>query len=208
MSIDVPLRCACGRLRGTGLGLSPKTGFRVSCYCRDCQAFARFLGRADITDEWGGTDLFQTAPSRVRLMAGAEALSCVRLSPKGMHRWYCGECKSPVGNTMGPGLPFVGMIHSFIDCAGAGSTLDAVLGQRLAYGFPEAAIGGPPAHTRKNPQLRYAVRIATSLGKWWLTGAGKPSPFFDETTRAPRTNVRVLTLEERRAVTPSAVAKA
>lgn len=202
MTIDVPLRCACGTLRGTGLGFSAASGFRVVCFCNDCQAFARFLGREDITDAWGGTELFQIAQSRLRLTAGTDALRCVRLSAKGMHRWYCGECRTPVGNTLGPRLPFVGMIHSFIDWKGAGSNPDAALGALQVYGFPEAALGGRPPQTRNNPQLIYLARIAAALGKWWVTGAGQPSPFFDATTRAPRANVRVLTPEERSALAP------
>jgi hypothetical protein len=200
MTTDVPLRCACGSLRGSALGLSPKAGFHVVCYCRDCQAFARFLHRPDITDAWGGTDIFQTAPSRVRISSGASALSCMRLSPKGMHRWYCGDCKTPVGNTLGARMPFVGLIHSFIDYESAGRTPDEVLGSPVIYGFPEAAIGGPPAHARENRQLKYVTSVILSFGKWWVTGAGKPSPFFDEKTGAPRATVRVLSPEERAAL--------
>src|SRR5687767_12724189 len=122
MPNDIPLRCACGTLRGTALAVSPDTGNRVLCYCRDCQAFARFLARPDIMDDKGGTDIFQMAPGRVRITAGADALRCVRLSEKGIHRWYCGECKTPVGNTGGASIPFVGLIHSFMDHAGDGRT--------------------------------------------------------------------------------------
>jgi hypothetical protein len=200
MAIDVPLRCSCGKLQGTGLGLSRKSGFRVVCFCNDCQAFARFLGRSDITDARGGTELFQTAPSRLRLTAGADALCCVRLSAKGMHRWYCGECKTPVGNTLGPRLPFVGMVRSFIDWASAGSSPDAALGEPAVYGFPDAALGGPPPEARNKSEPWYIARIVSSLGKWWLTGAGQPSPFFDAKTRAPRASVQILTAEERRAL--------
>jgi hypothetical protein len=113
-----------------------------------------------------------------------------------MHRWYCGECQTPAGNTLGPKVPFVGMVHSFLDPGALGRTLDDVLGRPVAYGFPESASGGAPPHTRQNPQLRYLARATASLGKWWLTGAGKPSPFFDE-TGAPRALVRVLSAEER-----------
>ena len=30
--------------------LNPSAGFRFVCYCKDCQAFARFLDRADVLD--------------------------------------------------------------------------------------------------------------------------------------------------------------
>jgi hypothetical protein len=43
LSLDVPLRCRCGHVRGTAREVSPSTGFRFVCYCTDCQAFARFL---------------------------------------------------------------------------------------------------------------------------------------------------------------------
>jgi hypothetical protein len=197
MTTDVPLRCACGKLHGSALGLSPRSGFRVICYCRDCQAFARFLGRSDIVDRWGGTEIFQTAPARVSIASGTETLSCVRLSPKGMHRWYCGDCKTPLGNTLGPKFPFVGVVHSFIDYEARGRTAAELFGSPVAYGFPEAAIGGPPPHTRDNPKLRYLAKISGSLGKWWVTGAGKPSPFFVERTGAPRASVAVLSPDER-----------
>jgi hypothetical protein len=39
-----PLRCSCGTLKG--FVTHPERVNRVVCYCRDCQAFARFLRRA------------------------------------------------------------------------------------------------------------------------------------------------------------------
>src|SRR6187399_3404358 len=126
MPTDIPLRCACGKLRGTALAVSPSGGCRVVCYCNDCQAFARFLARPGITDEWGGTDLFQMAPANLRIGEGADALRCVRLSAKGMYRWYCGDCKTPVGNSNGPRVPFIGVIHTFMDHESAGRSRDDV----------------------------------------------------------------------------------
>ncbi len=41
--VDIPLRCLCGRMRGVARAVSPSAGFRFVCYCKDCQAFARFL---------------------------------------------------------------------------------------------------------------------------------------------------------------------
>lgn len=193
---DLPLRCACGKLKGT-VAVAADSGLHVVCYCKDCQAFAHFLGRGDITDQWGGTHIFQMAPSNVRITEGNEAIRCVRLSQKGMHRWYCGECKTPIGNTLGPKLPFVGLISSIIDAKAAGVSLDDVLGKPRVYGFPEAAIGGAPPQAKDNSKFKFLAKAAASLAKWWLTNAGWPSPFFDEATRAPRAPVQVLSPEER-----------
>jgi hypothetical protein len=40
--------------------VSPSSGFRFVCYCKDCQAFARLLDSADALDAAGGTDIFHT----------------------------------------------------------------------------------------------------------------------------------------------------
>jgi hypothetical protein len=204
---EIPLRCACGTLRGVALAVSPESGCRVVCYCDDCQAFARFLAQPNILDQWGGTDIFQMAPSRVRITEGEDALACVRLSEKGLHRWYCGQCKTPVGNTVSARIPFVGLIHSFMDHeahaalaanGGSGRSRDETLGPPLGYVQSKFAIGTPP--NPPNASLAGVIwRSARLLARWWLTGAGSPSPFFDD-RRAPRVVPRILTVEERRAL--------
>jgi hypothetical protein len=60
---------------------------RAVCYCRDCQAFAHFLGRPEeILDSKGGSDVVQTTPARVTLTDGIEMLACMRLTEKGLRR--------------------------------------------------------------------------------------------------------------------------
>jgi hypothetical protein len=200
MPTDIPLRCACGTIRGTALAVSPREGCRVVCYCRDCRAFAHFLGRPGITDEWGGTDIFQIAPSNVRITGGADALSCVRLSAKGLYRWHCDRCKTPVGNSVGPRVPFIGLMHTFMDHDSDGRSRDEALGEPVGYIWIKSAVGPLPAARRDSSQLKVIARSVRLLGKWWLTGAGSPSPFFDDQTRAPRVVPRILTPEERRAL--------
>jgi hypothetical protein len=78
MPLDLPLRCRCGRMRGVASDVSPSTGLRFVCYCKDCQAFARFLERGDVLDPAGGTDIFQMPPGRVKLTAGTDAMRCLR----------------------------------------------------------------------------------------------------------------------------------
>jgi len=199
MPTDIPLRCACGSIRGTANAASSKTGTRIVCYCNDCQAFARFLGRPDITDLHGGTDIFQMAPGRLRITAGMDALRCVRLSDNGLHRWYCGECKTPIGNTRGPRVPFVGVMHSFMDHAGDGRTRDQALGEPIGVIQRETAIGTVPRRAHDASLLRLIGRTVRLMATWWLTGLGSPSPFFDE-QGAPRSTPRVLTPNERQAL--------
>src|SRR5262245_33105196 len=96
--LDLPLRCRCGATRGVASHVSPSTGFRFVCYCEDCQAFARFLGRTDVLDAAGGTDIFQMPPAHVKLTAGTDAMRCLSLSNKVL-RWYSDCCHTPIANT-------------------------------------------------------------------------------------------------------------
>src|SRR6266480_2754595 len=131
MPLDLPLRCRCGRMRGVASDVSPSTGLRVVCYCKDCQAFARFLERPDVLDPAGGTDIFQMPPGRVKLTAGTDAMRCLRLSNKVL-RWYTDCCRTPIANTpAGPRFPVIGVVHSFMDHAADGRSRDEALGPPL-----------------------------------------------------------------------------
>ena len=198
MPTDIPLRCACGTLRGTALAVSPSAGNRVTCYCNDCQAFANFLGRPDIKDDQGGTDIYQMAPARVRITAGIEALACVRLSDKGVHRWYCRECKTPIGNTGGPRVPFIGVIHTFMDHTAPHHRRDDVLGESILHGHKRHATGRIPPHPNDLSIPRFLARSVRLMLTWLLTGVAR-SPFFDH-KGAPRTTPQVLTPEQRSAL--------
>lgn len=179
--------------------VSPATGNRVVCYCDDCQAFARFLEQPDVLDALGGTDIYQVAPARMRITAGEDALACVRLSEKGLYRWYAGCCRTPIGNTI-PRAPFVGVIHVFMDHAGDGRSRDEVLGPPVGFVHGRFAIGGQPAHAPRKATVGLVARSARLLLGWWARGLGTPSPFFDAKTRAPRVPPRVLTKDERDAL--------
>ena len=107
-----PLQCRCGTLKGSVE--SPKSGNRVICYCNDCQAFAYCLGRADdVLDERGGSDVIQILPKNITFTQGVEALACMRLTDKGLLRWYASCCNTPIGNTLAtPKMSFIGLLHS------------------------------------------------------------------------------------------------
>jgi len=95
-------------MRGVASDVSPSSGFRFVCYCKDCQAFARFLERADVLN--------------------------------------------PAGSAPPP---------------------------------------GQSRRTRGPPSLAVFTRRAS------MRGLGRPTPFFDDWTKAPRAVPRVLTRSER-----------
>ena len=101
-------------------------------------------------DAAGGTDIFQMPTGRLKLTAGADALRCLRLSGKGILRWYADCCRTPIGNTVGPRVPVVGLIHSFMRGEAGGRSLSAVLGAplclpHLCWLGQRAAAGGRAA---------------------------------------------------------------
>jgi hypothetical protein len=107
-----PLRCRCGTLRGR-VRLPATTG-RAICYCKDCQAYAHFLQRADdVLDEAGGTDIVAMAPAQLQIEQGLDHLACMSLSKRGILRWYASCCNTPIGNTpRDRKVHYVGLVHN------------------------------------------------------------------------------------------------
>jgi hypothetical protein len=193
---DLLLACRCGHVRGVASEVAPCAGFRLVCYCQDCQAFARFLERPDVLDTAGGTDIFQMPTGRVKLTAGTDAVGCLHLSGK-VFRWYTDCCRTPIGNTAGPRFPVVGLIHSFM-CQGAtGRPRDELLGPPLCRIYERSAVGPLPPNAPAPPSLGLFALRASRLMSWWLRGLGRPTPFFDEHTNAPLSVPRVLTPSKR-----------
>lgn len=190
-----PILCRCGRLEGR---LSASRPFnRCRCYCADCQAFARFLGQAEwVLDENGGSDLIQTTPSGITLTRGRDQLACVRLSPRGMRRWYAACCHTPIGNTLASRqLPFVGLSHGCLE--DGATTIEARFGPTRMITHTGSAIG------RKAPAsggvMGGTLKIIALMTKERLTGRYRQTPFFDA-SGTPVVAPRVLTPTERAAL--------
>ena len=196
--LDVPLRCRCNHVRGVAGNVSASTGFRFVCYCKDCQAFARFLNRPDVLDAAGGTDIFQMPPARVELTEGADAIRCVSLSKKVL-RWYTDCCRTPVGNTAADSrFPIAAIIHSFMNHTG--HTRDEVLGPPLCRIFERSATAPLPPNAPPPASLRVFGRRASKLLGWWVLGLHRPTPFFDSRTKAPCAVPKVIGPSERAAL--------
>jgi len=193
-------------MRGLASEVSPSSGFRFVCYCKDCQAFARFLERADVLDAASGTDIFQMPPGRIKLTVGADALRWLCLGNRGVFRWYADCCRTPIANTADrPGFPVIGVIHSFMDQ----KFLDQDFMDHPAGGRSRDDVLGPPCRIHERsatgplpPPASFGVfaRRAAKALVWWMRGFARPSPFFDDRTDAPRSMPRVLTPSERAAL--------
>lgn len=193
------LHCRCGQVRGHLDDATPRAVNRVVCYCDDCQAFLQYLGRADLLDAHGGSDIVQVAPASLTYTHGADRIVGLRLTPKGLYRWYASCCKTPLGNTLSPAIPFVGLTAQTFQRPGTGP--DEIFGKPLGGMLGKFAVGtAPEGSVRLNPRL-LARAIRMVLG-WRLRGKTWPHPFFDRPTRAPTHPVTVLSSAEREALRP------
>lgn len=174
---DVGLSCSCGKIKGIATGVSAHNGTRVVCYCSDCQAFSRLLGRQqEILDSYAGTDIYQLSPAQVNITQGAELLQCLRLSPKGLYRWYSQCCKTPIANTVGLKLPFVGLIHNFIS---EEKELDLSLGPVRYFILGKHALGKPDNKKLADGiPFKMLLRVIPRILLAKVLGKGLPNPFF------------------------------
>jgi hypothetical protein len=193
------MHCRCGEVRGRVLEATPVTVNRVICYCADCQAFLHYLGRPDLLDAHGGTDIVQIAPASMSFVQGQERIVGLRLTPKGLYRFYTSCCKTPLGNTVGPAIPFIGIVAQAFD--GDGHKADDVFGRPIGAICGKYAIGdAPKGSTGINPGL--LLRALRMVLGWRIRGKAWPHPFFDRATRAPSFSVTVLSPSEREALRP------
>jgi hypothetical protein len=177
----VRFSCRCGKIGGRLTGIDPDIGTHVRCHCDDCRRANAHFGIPGTREE--GVGLWQTTPDRVKIDEGAVHLRLMRLTGKGVLRWYAGCCDTPLFNTMGtPKVPFVGVLTDRLDDI-------APLGPIVAEGFVEGD-DGKSRHVGGGRVARGFVRRALGAR---LSGRWKDNPFFDTTTGQP---IRAAEIEE------------
>lgn len=183
----IALRCRCGQVRGRVHRVD--TARYGVCYCGDCQAYAHALGEpAGTLDEHGGTAVVQVGPSRVQITDGIANIAVLRLSPKGLFRWYASCCDTPIANTMpSPKMPFVGLVHT----CWAPEGIAAVGPPSFRINLPKP----PPGDLRDEHVLRAVGRVAAMMLGERLSGRYRRNPFFGA-DGAPITAPRVVPLDE------------
>ncbi len=177
-----PIQCRCGQFQARLA--RPDLAMRAICYCRDCRAYAHFLGAPEgLLDALGGTEVAIVRPRRVAFVAGVEQLACMSLSPRGIFRWYARCCRTPIGNTPRDArIPYLGLVHSCYAQGGRppGAAMGPVrmkVNRRSAHGDP----GGTPLV----PLMLGGARQVASIAWDRVSGRYRDNPFFDAATGAP-----------------------
>jgi hypothetical protein len=191
------LSCRCGAVRGEVA--QPEAATRLVCHCRDCQAFARFLGAPPgMLDAMGGTEIVAVRPGAVSFSQGADRLACMSLSDTGLLRWYASCCRTPIGNTPRDWRQsHLGLVHSCL-AADAARRADVFGPVRMRVGTDSAS--GQP---EKTPALGFATAIAGHLGALlWrrLSGSYRDNPFFQPPEGRPIAQPQVVGAAEREAL--------
>lgn len=190
------VQCECGKFRANLKKFPSNTPGRLICYCDDCQSYLHQLGRADLLDKHGGTEIIPAYPADVEIISGKEFLICTRLSPKGLFRFSTSCCNSPVANIQ-PNFPWIG----FHRCVYSSGSIDVeqVLGPIRSGIMGRYAKGTPPVSTPKTMNLSSFISVAPFMLKGLLFGKSRPTPFFAEDGVTPVASVKTLTKEERQA---------
>jgi hypothetical protein len=185
------IQCRCGQVRGLLKATRPSN--RCVCYCADCQAFARHLQARDAMDSQGGTDIIQVPASNLVFTQGAEQLACIRLTDKGLLRWYASCCGTLIGNTPADWkVSFVGLIHTCL--RGGSPSVDESFGPvTMRVGVNSAIGANKPAAVGLFSGIAKAVLI---IVRGRFGGAYRASPFFNPQTGLPVAKPKVLSAEE------------
>lgn len=172
-AVGLAFSCRCGGIKGALLPTGSRYGTLIRCHCRDCRAGELFHSQPDPAPD--GVSLVQTTPDRLRFERGRDKLALMRLSPKGMLRWYAGCCATPMFATLSrPGLPFVDVMANVV-------TNGDALGRVKATVFLPA----PGGQHRHKGAMNMALQIFLRMGAARLSGRWRDTPFFDPDTGKP-----------------------
>src|SRR5215475_14604427 len=169
-----PLRCRCGTLAGSVR--EPQRASRGVCYCKDCQAFARYLGKADtVLDAMLGTEVIATLPKYVSFTSGIGSLACLSLTDRGLLRWYASCCGTPIGNTLRDyRVPYVGLVHT---CLGTPAAIEESFGPVRMRVNTKSAKGHPKSMPLSQAAALLGFFPTVLLAR--LDGTYKTTPFFN-----------------------------
>ncbi|QBK06202.1 hypothetical protein DW355_17100 [Hylemonella gracilis] len=159
--------------------------------------YLHHLGRTDLLDVNGGTEVIPAYPSDVKILQGLEHLTCTRLTATGTYRFSTSCCNTPIVNTR-PGEPWAGFLRCVYTARDAHS-LDQTLGPVRSRIMGRYAQGTPPAGTPDKLNLKALVTVMPFMLKGKILRKSRASPFFADDGITPISSPQVLTDAQRQA---------
>jgi hypothetical protein len=184
--------CRCGNVSGFIHEPRELEKLRFICMCKDCQAYARYLGNIEkILDANGGTEVIPVFPKLLAITKGHEHIRGLRLSEKtGTFRWYADCCRSPIANSLSSKAGYIGLI-----AARLGNFNRDTLGPIYVRANGNSGIPPLPAGTYKGFPLPWIFVTIRMIFRMYLKGWKRPNPFFDAHD-VPFTTPKILNLTE------------
>ena len=181
----LPFSCTCGKLQGQITASGVSSGTHVVCYCRDCRAGQLYFGQPDPAP--GPVNIYHLSPEAIQISTGAEYLAAMRLSPKGMYRWYAKCCKAPIATTTTtPKFPFAGFdVNRIADK------------DRLRPVSTRGFVPQPNGRQKHEKLMSAASGLLGRVIKSRVSGSWRKTPFFDPDTGEPVATPTVLDRAER-----------
>ena len=169
------IQCDCGSFEARLSGMPKNTPGRLVCYCDDCQVYLKRLGRAEILDTWGGTEIVPVYPNEFEIVKGFEHLQCNKIHSKGLERWSASCCNSPIGNTK-VGFPWVGILNTAYQAKDPKNLKS--LGDIKSRVMGKHKVGAPPFKVSEKMGLGDAFNVIPFILKGFFQKRFRGSPFY------------------------------
>ena len=185
--VQAAFSCHCGKVRGTLETNHGKDGNHVRCFCQSCRAGQLYCGGDD--PETSGVALFQSTPDRLTFERGQDLLAVFSFGPRNILRWQAACCKAPLFTTL--------------------RTPKFALAALMIDRLEEPHIIGPERSRAFVPDgkgTHHEGKFALFGGTLWralkarISGKWKATPFFDLSTGHPVAPVKLVSREERKAL--------
>ncbi|MBL7555217.1 MAG: hypothetical protein JNM24_05285 [Bdellovibrionaceae bacterium] len=190
------VQCQCGQVKAHIKNFPHQSPGRLVCYCDDCQSYLHYLKKNDLLDANGGTEIVPVYPVNFQFTQGQDLVRGIRLSPKGLYRWYASCCQTPIANTQAK-MPWIGMLSSMLPYKSETERTQA-LGNVKSRVMGAFALGQPPADASSKFKPKDFLSVVPFILKGLVTGKNKNHPFFKLPSYEPKSAPYVLTLEERK----------
>jgi hypothetical protein len=169
------IQCECGKFEAKIEKFPKNSPGRLCCYCDDCQNYLEKIGREDLLDSYGGTEIIPVYPSDIKFLKGSETLQCNQLSNKGLSRWSTTCCHTAIANTR-PHFPWVGFLHNVY--TQKDRRFLEKLGPIKSRIFGKFAKGKPPFKIPQKLDLNAFLTVIPFLLKGKIFKKHKNSPFY------------------------------
>ena len=172
------ISCDCGSFKAELTQFPKNSPGRLVCYCDDCQIYATKLGRPELLDEYGGTEIVPVYPAEIQLTSGQDKLRCNVLKKDSLTRWSVTCCNTPIANARAK-FPWVGVFHNAYT-VGAPRYLEETMGNIRARIRGSFAKKETPFPISDKVSLKDTAVVLPFMLKGRILGKEKNSPFFRE----------------------------